>query len=97
MSYCVNCGTQYNKPSGLCVHCHFDPRVPEGVIDLELSRAPMNPNDPVFQYPGERAALVLSVGAFLMLAVVLGIVSFGLFFGILILSLVQLKVRHVSS
>jgi Zn-dependent protease with chaperone function len=55
----------------------------------------MGSDEPVFRYPGERAALVLSILGAVIVVVILGVVSLGLFIGLFIVSLVQLKLSHV--
>jgi len=100
MSYCVNCGTSYHKPSGICLSCYSDQLIPNEIIDLELSKnrdTPLFPHLPQFGYPGEKASLILSIVISIMIAIILGAISFGLFFAILLISLIYLKITHLSS
>jgi len=100
MSYCVNCGKEYAEISGICPNCHSDQRIPNEIIEVELSRnkaKPPKPHDLAFGFPGEKSALILSVVIALILAAMLGTISFGLFFGVLIVSLIGLKLKHLSS
>jgi len=100
MSYCVNCGTEYGNPSGICPKCYSDQVVPNEIIDTELSKNKLKPPDPhdlKFGFPGEKGALILSIVISVILAFILGAISLGLFFAILILSLIYLKIRHISS
>lgn len=99
MSYCVNCGTAYAKPSGICPTCYLDQSIPEEIMDFELSKRrgrPIEPHDIDFGYPGEKAALTLAIGLSLVIAAVLGAISWGLFFAILVLSLVHIRLRHLQ-
>ncbi len=99
MSYCVNCGKEYEKPSGICPTCHLDQRIPEAIIDFELSRRkgrPILPQDLSFGYPGEKAALMLASVISIIVATVLGAISLGLFFVILLISLMHLRIRHLQ-
>jgi len=96
MRYCVNCGTPYEKPSPLCPKCHFDQRVPEELVDAALAQPPSPSTLPSFQYPGERVALLLSIIASVVVAVLLGVVSLGLFAALVLVSLVDLKVSQIA-
>ena len=100
MSYCVNCGKEYNNSSGACPNCFSDQVTPNEVINAELSKNKLrrpDPHDLKFGFPGEKGALILSIAISLTLVVILGAISFGLFFGILALNLFYLKIRHLSS
>jgi Zn-dependent protease with chaperone function len=100
MSYCVNCGKEYMKLSGICPHCHSDQVIPNEVIDTELSRRRFkrpDPHDPEFGFPGEKNALIISIIITVIVAFILGAISFGLFFAILIITLISLKITHLSS
>jgi Zn-dependent protease with chaperone function len=100
MSYCVNCGKEYDNASAICPHCFSDQSIPNEVIEAELSKNKLrrpDPHDVRFGFPGEKGALVLSIVISSIVAIILGAISFGLFFGILILNLFYLKVRHISS
>lgn len=96
MRYCVNCGTPYERPSPLCPKCHFDQRVPEELVDAALATPMTEGTTPAFRYPGEKAALVLSIMASVAVAVLLGVVSLGVFAILVILSLVDLKLSQVA-
>lgn len=98
MSYCVNCGDEYSKRSGVCSSCCYDQVIPKEIIESELVRYKNGPDEGgiTFGYPGEKVALILSVFVAGIVAVFLGVVSFGLFFLILIIGLVQLKINHIS-
>lgn len=98
MKYCVNCGKRYEKPSGICPDCLSDQTIPNEIIDFELKNRgkSIDPNDPIFGFPGEKAALTLSVIISLIIAFILGAVSFGLFFLVLILNLLYLKINHLT-
>lgn len=100
MSYCVNCGKKYDKPSGICLSCYSEQITPNEVIDLELSRykGKYRQIDGLnFGFPGEKAALTLSIIISVIIAIILGTVSFGLFFVILLINLMYLKINHLSS
>lgn len=100
MSYCVNCGKQYDKLLGICLGCYSDQVIPNEIVDLELlrnKRNPPPPNNPEFGFPGEKTALILSIVISIIIAVILGAVSFGLFFAILLINLMYLKITHLSS
>jgi len=100
MSYCVNCGTSYHKPSGICPSCYSDQVIPNAIIELELSRNKNTPPSryyPKFGFPGENTALILSIAISIIIAIILGTVSFGLFFAILVINLIYLKITHLSS
>jgi Zn-dependent protease with chaperone function len=100
MSYCVNCGKGYDKPSGICPSCCTDQLVPNEIIDSELLRSKNKSSYSEglnFGFPGEKAALTLSIIISIAIAVVLGMISFGLFFVFLIISLILLKINHLSS
>jgi Zn-dependent protease with chaperone function len=97
MRYCVNCGASYKEPSALCPRCHFDERVPEELVDAALAKPVSEGGKPRFRYPGEKAALLLSVLASVVVAALLGTVSLGLFAIIVVLSLVDLKLSHIAS
>jgi Zn-dependent protease with chaperone function len=100
MKYCTNCGTAYDKLSGICPHCYSDQLIPNGIIEIGLlqnkweggSKHALN-----FSFPGEKAALILSIIISIIIAVILGIVSFGLFIAILLINLIYLKISHLSS
>ncbi len=100
MSYCVNCGTGYENASGTCPACHLNQEIPSEIIDSELLRwkgSPRRAEDLPFGYPGEKAGLTLAIVVSAIIAGLLGTVSVGLFFVVLILSLVSLKVKHIQS
>ncbi len=100
MNYCVNCGKEYDKPSGVCLSCYSDQIMPNEVIDLELSGykgKSRQPDSLNFGFPGEKAALTLSIIISVIIAIILGAVSFGLFFVILLINLMYLKINHLSS
>lgn len=100
MSYCVNCGKEYDKPSGICPICYSDQIIPNEIIDFELPMfkgKSIHPDDLSFGFPGEKAALTLSIISSILIAIILGTVSFGLFFVILLLNLMYLKINHLSS
>ncbi|MAF94141.1 MAG: hypothetical protein CMM60_00010 [Rhodospirillaceae bacterium] len=100
MRYCVNCGKEYRKLSGICPNCYSDQVVLKEAIEAELLKNKItvsDQNNPKFGFPGEKGALILSILLSAALAGLLGAISFGLFFGILVFNLVYLKIRHVSS
>jgi Zn-dependent protease with chaperone function len=100
MNYCVNCGSSYERPSGICSICYSEQLIPNEIIELELSRnknIPPSPHNPMFSFPGEKAALTLSICISIIIAIILGTVSFGLFFAILLMNLIYLKISHISS
>ena len=100
MSYCVNCAKEYAEASGICPNCHSDQRIPNEIIEVVLSRnkaRPPKPHDLKFGFPGEKSALILSVVIALILAAILGTISFGLFLVVLIVSLIGLKLNHIST
>jgi Zn-dependent protease with chaperone function len=97
MRYCVNCGRPYDKPSGICPDCLSDQTAPDEVINAVLIGKSFTPNNPGFGFPGEKAALILSVIISLIIAIILGMMSFGLFFVILVLNLIYLKINHLTS
>ena len=100
MNYCVNCGKEYDKPSGICLSCYSDQIIPNEVIDLELSGykgKSRHPDGLNFGFPGEKAALTLSIIISVIIAIILGTVSFGLFFVILLINLMYQKINHLSS
>lgn len=98
MSYCINCGQDYQKPSGICPRCYSDQSVPNEIIDLELSRNKISHShsfEPDFRFPGEKTALLFSIVVSIIIAFILGAASFGLFFVILIINLIYLKMNHL--
>lgn len=100
MSFCVSCGARYETaPPVLCTQCWFDPQVPEELVDAALgqNRRWATWDEPWFRYPGEKTALVVSGVAAVALVVILGVVSLGLFLGLVALSLLFLKASHVTS
>jgi len=100
MSYCVNCGNQYDKPSGVCFNCYSDQSTPNEIIDAELLKnkgKSTYTDDLSFGFPGEKAALILSVVISIIIAIIIGTISFGLFFAILLINLIYLKISHISS
>lgn len=100
MSYCVNCGKNYDKPSGICPSCYSDQITPNEVINSKLVRnksKSIHPDNLSFGFPGEKAALTLSIIISIIIAIILGAVSFGLFFAILLINLIYLKISHLTS
>lgn len=100
MKYCVNCGKEYNIKSGVCPDCLSDQETPNEIIDAALSakkNKPPHPYDIQFGYPGEKGALIFSIFISVLILLILGSISFGLFWGILIANLIYLKYRHLSS
>jgi Zn-dependent protease with chaperone function len=100
MSYCVNCGNQYDKPSGMCFNCYSDQSTLNEIIDSGLLKNKGKStyiDDLSFGFPGEKAALILSIVISITIAIILGTISFGLFFAILLINLIYLKISHISS
>jgi Zn-dependent protease with chaperone function len=96
MSYCTNCGAQYDEPASICAECQLDPRLPEAIIDANIARRNWRRDDPSFGYPGEAGALGLSGAVAIGLAIVLGVVSLGLFLVLVVLALIQLRLALVA-
>lgn len=99
MSYCVNCATEYIKPSGICPSCHADQFIADEIIVSELaknSKRPFNSNNLNFRYPGEKAALTLSIVISILVLAIIGTISFGLFLVILLINLLYLKINHLT-
>jgi Zn-dependent protease with chaperone function len=100
MKHCVNCATKYAPPCGLCPKCHLDPRIPEEVIDRDLSTrqgSHFHPRDVPIGYPGEVAALRLAIFASIVTFVLLGAVTFGFFIVVLGGSLLTLGLRQFNA
>jgi len=95
MSFCVNCGRQYDKPSGICPDCLSDQIIPEEV--LSANKFDFRESDsPSFGFPGEKGALILSLIVTIIIVTIIGVISLGLFFIILLINLVYLKINHLS-
>lgn len=100
MNYCVNCGRNYQKAYSICLSCCSDQVVPNEIIASELLRnknCHQNAFDPHFGFPGEKAALLLSLIISILVATFIGTVSLGLFFLILVGNLVYLKINHITA
>jgi Zn-dependent protease with chaperone function len=99
MRFCVNCGNQYNELAGICPECYSDQLITNEKIEFELSKYKsysFNSNVLNFRYPGEKAALTLSIVISVIILFIIGAVSFGLFFLILIINLLYLRINHLS-
>lgn len=100
MSYCVNCGKQYGEPISVCPVCFYDPVTPKEIIECELLKKKegyAQPDNLTIGFPGEKAALILSIIISIIITIVLGILSFGIFIVILLVSLIYLKISHLTS
>jgi Zn-dependent protease with chaperone function len=78
----------------------MDPRITEANIDNRLKTfSNMRPDNKSFDfsYFGERTSLFFSFIILIILTIVLGLVSFGLFFVIIFLSLINLFVRSIRN
>ncbi len=96
----MNCGKEYDKYSGICSSCYSDQVIPNEIIELELSQNKSKPSlqhHPKFGFPGEKSALVLSILISIIVMVISGIVSFGLFFIVLLINLIYLKISYLLS
>jgi Zn-dependent protease with chaperone function len=84
----------------VCPVCCYDQVTPNEIIEFELLKRKeryAQPDDLTFGFPGEKAALILSIIISIIIAIVLGIVSFGIIIVILLISLIYLKISHLSS
>jgi len=100
MSYCVNCGNNYSLVSGICSACYSDQRIPNRIIEDKLKHIKTNRDQehiPLFGYPGEKAALVLSLIISVIIAIILGTISIGIFIALLAINLIYLKMSHISN
>ena len=98
MSFCVNCGVEYSKSAGVCLSCCNDQLIPMEIIETELRHHKLvgQQDGEKFGYPGEKMALVLSCLVSSIVVILLGLVSYGLFFVLIAIGLVRLKIRHIS-
>lgn len=99
MSYCVNCAAEFSKPSGICPNCHADQFVANEIIDSELTKnnnRSFNYKSLSFGYPGEKAALTISILISSFVLAIIGTLSFGLFLVILFINLLYLKINHLT-
>jgi len=99
MPFCVNCGSEYNPPLSICESCYLDPVILEENIDrrlrlLSVSNYVDNAN---FSYPGERASLACSIFILAGISIVLSTISFGVFLGLIVLALVNIKVTSIRT
>lgn len=81
MMFCANCGERYEVASGVCPCCCLDQAVPEEIIDARLKALRQLDGPlcrPMFGYPGERAALYVSVASAFAVLAFLGAVTFGI-------------------
>ncbi|MEM4188341.1 MAG: hypothetical protein QXN56_04180 [Candidatus Hadarchaeum sp.] len=90
MSFCVNCGAEYERQQPCCERCLADQTVPNEILERELARFrhdPSGPGDPPFGDPGETTALILALASSFILLAFLRAASSGLFLLVVVLSL----------
>ena len=99
MPYCVNCGKDYEKQPSICMNCFLDPAILEVRVDQKLHQLAFSNfgSGGDFSYFGERTCLALSVTILAILAFIIGTISFGLFFVMVVLALVNLKISNIRS
>jgi Zn-dependent protease with chaperone function len=100
MSHCVNCDKSFTRIEALCPVCRSDQKVPNEFMEFQLQQNRSNPvsrHDPAFGYPGEKTALLFSIAIVLLIAIVLGTLSLGLFLTVLIINIIAIKMSHIST
>lgn len=98
MRYCVNCGNGYVSQSAFCSVCYSTPDVYDRVIDMSLAKfghSPWETNNPPFGYKGEKAALVISLMISAGIALALGVISLGLFIGLIAVNILYLIINSI--
>jgi len=95
MPYCVNCGVQYNGVVSICGQCYLDPTILERTIDEKLKSFTIQSgrrNDIDFAYFGERTSLFFSISVLIVVSAILGTLSFGIFVGMVVFSIISLRI-----
>lgn len=100
MPFCVNCGVQCIPATTICNHCFLDPTILERSIDeklktFTLSSALIDNID--FSYFGERTSLLFAILTLVFISVVFGALSFGLFFLLILISILNLFVTSLRN
>jgi Zn-dependent protease with chaperone function len=100
MRYCVNCSNAYEKLAAFCPECKSDQLIPDDFVESKLQQYKItlaSRNDPLFGFPGEKTALVFSIAVVVLIAVILGTLSIGLFAALLFINIIAIKVSHIKT
>lgn len=100
MRYCVNCFNTYERIAAVCPECKSDQLIPNDFVESKLQQykiTPVSRHDPLFGFPGEKTALVFSIAIVVLIAIVLGTLSIGLFAALLFINIIAVKVSHIKT
>ena len=101
MSFCTNCGVQIKNSSPLCPKCHFDPNIPEEIINKELKRIYSKKKEKTLssrlEYPGETSSLAFSILMMTVIGLIFSTITFGVFIIYLILGLIYHRIREAQA
>src|SRR4030042_4744356 len=100
MRYCVNCSNAYERLAAFCPECKSDQLIPNDFVESKLQQYKItlaSRHDPLFGFPGEKTALVFSIAVVVLIAVVLGTLSIGLFAALLFINIIAIKISHIKT